>query len=60
VQTTRYPYKSIAEIMRQVWRPLGIEVEIRTADPAAWTNALSAGRYGISFSTQSLTNGDPA
>ncbi|MGH2367685.1 MAG: ABC transporter substrate-binding protein [Chloroflexota bacterium] len=59
VQTTRYPYKSIAEIMQQAWRPLGFDVEIRTVDQAAWTQALRAGEYDISFSTQSLPNGDP-
>ncbi len=59
VQTTRYPYKSIAEIMQQAWKPLGFDVEIRTVDQAAWTNALSAGEYDLSFSTQSLPNGDP-
>src|SRR5204862_3263621 len=25
VQTTRYPYKSVAEIMQQAWKPLGFD-----------------------------------
>jgi len=58
-QTTRYPYKSAAEIMQQAWKPLGFDVEIRIMDQAAWTAATAAGDYDISFSTQSLPNGDP-
>jgi peptide/nickel transport system substrate-binding protein len=58
-QTTRYPYKSAAEIMQQAWKALGFDVEIRIMDQAAWTAATTAGDYDISFSTQSLPNGDP-
>src|SRR5919197_241692 len=58
-QMGRYPYKAIGEVMQAQLAPLGLDVEIRVVDNAAYAAALKAGDYNLSFSTQAWPNGDP-
>ncbi|CAJ0571291.1 unnamed protein product, partial [Mesorhabditis spiculigera] len=55
----RYPYKAQAELLQAELKELGLDVEIRILDSAAFKDAQTKGDYNLALSTQGLPNGDP-
>ncbi|MEI7026580.1 ABC transporter substrate-binding protein [Paenibacillus sp. y28] len=55
----RYPYKAQAELLQAEFKELGLDVEIRILDSAAFKDAQAKGHYNLALSTQGLPNGDP-
>lgn len=55
----RAPYKTIAEIIQDRTAPLGLDVEIKVLDGAAYNAALKAGEYDLAMGSQGWPNGDP-
>jgi peptide/nickel transport system substrate-binding protein len=57
--TGRWPYKAMAEIVQSELGKVGITVELKTVDSAAWSKALKAGEYDFSLTPHTLLTGDP-
>jgi peptide/nickel transport system substrate-binding protein len=53
------PYKQIAELLQQVLRPMGIDVQIQALENAALTDATNRGEWNLRFGQQGWANGDP-
>jgi peptide/nickel transport system substrate-binding protein len=53
------PYKQIAELLQQVLRPMGIDVQIQALENAALTDAQNRGDWNLRFGQQGWANGDP-
>lgn len=55
----RYPYKSQAELIQHFLQPLGLDVEVKILDGAAFRAALAKGAFDLALGTQGLPNADP-
>jgi peptide/nickel transport system substrate-binding protein len=55
----RWPYKAIAEVVQSNLQGLGIDVEIRSLEAAAWSETLKKGDFDLTLSPYTLTLGDP-
>lgn len=55
----RYPYKAQAELIQYLLQPLGLDVEVRILDGAAFKDAQAKGEYDLAMGTQGLPNADP-
>jgi peptide/nickel transport system substrate-binding protein len=53
------PYKQIGELLQQVLRPLGIDVQLVGLENAALTDAVNRGDWGMYFYQLGWANGDP-
>ena len=53
------PYKQIAELLQQILRPMGIDVQIQALENAALTDAINRGEWNLRFGQQGWPNGDP-
>lgn len=55
----RYPYRAQAELIQFMLAPLGLDVEVRILDGAAFRDAQAEGEYDLALATQGLPNADP-
>jgi peptide/nickel transport system substrate-binding protein len=53
------PYKQFAELLQQLLRPMGIDVQIQALENAALTDAQNRGDWNLRFGQQGWANGDP-
>jgi peptide/nickel transport system substrate-binding protein len=53
------PYKQIGELLQQVLRPLGIDVNLQGLEAAALTDQSNRGDWGMQFYQLGWANGDP-
>jgi len=55
----RYPYKAQAELIQHQLKDIGLDVEIRILDGAAFKEAQAKGDYDLALATQGLPNAEP-
>ncbi len=55
----RYPYKAQAELIQAQLKEIGLDVEIRILDTAAFRDAQAKGDYDLALATQGLPNAEP-
>ncbi|MEA3341127.1 MAG: ABC transporter substrate-binding protein, partial [Chloroflexota bacterium] len=55
----RWPYENISQILQAAMAELGIDVEIKTMEGGAWSEALKAGEYNLTMMPYTLMTGDP-
>ncbi len=57
--SSRWPYKSIAEIFQQQWKQLGLDVKIEMVDGGLWSERLKKGDYDITLAPFTIMSGEP-